>query len=206
MSLMFNGGNRARQHQQRNAIVSHKQPTPTNKELARLERVSEQRHSKPAEPLFSQFSFSIFTKRKAPDPQKSVDKSDPIINPTTQRLVIHDYKDQIVKAVKNSPITIIVAPTGCGKSTYVPQFLAAEGHKVVVLQPRRLPSSKLAEYGAMLDGSELGEKVGFRHSLARLFSRKTEIIYATEGYELTKALATGEIDPKTTYIFDEFQK
>ncbi|HXQ33577.1 MAG TPA: hypothetical protein VN843_06105, partial [Anaerolineales bacterium] len=60
-------------------------------------------------------------------------------------LPILEYRDRIIKSVKDSNVTIVTASTGAGKSTKVPQFLLQEGYDVVVTQPRRLAARTLAE-------------------------------------------------------------
>lgn len=62
-------------------------------------------------------------------------------------LPIFEFKQQIVDTVRANPVTIIVAETGAGKSTQVPQFLAeaVDGYSTIYLtQPRRTAARSVA--------------------------------------------------------------
>ena len=60
-------------------------------------------------------------------------------------LPIAPFKDEIIDSINNNQLTIIVAETGGGKSTQVPQFAADAGYKVTQTQPRRLAARLVAE-------------------------------------------------------------
>jgi len=77
-------------------------------------------------------------------------------------LPIAAFRQQIVDSVRRSPVTIVTAETGAGKSTQVPQYLLDEGLRVVVTQPRRLAARSVAERVAEERGTKFGSEVGFR--------------------------------------------
>ncbi|MEO8863275.1 MAG: helicase-related protein [Candidatus Saccharimonadales bacterium] len=52
-------------------------------------------------------------------------------------LPIYPYRRIIVDTIEANPLTIIMAETGAGKTTQVPQFLLDAGHTVSITQPRR---------------------------------------------------------------------
>jgi HrpA-like RNA helicase len=141
--------------------------------------------------------FGAPSSRIAPPPLKN-DK-------TPQELPVFKKKDEIVKTVLASPVTIIQAETGSGKTTLVPQFLQEAGLKVTILGPRRLPASEVARFGAKMRNEELGDSIGFRHALDKAVSDKTQIVYATEGYELARQLHN-PMSPDEVLIFDEFHE
>jgi HrpA-like RNA helicase len=123
---------------------------------------------------------------------------------TGELLPIVQYRDQILQAVHAHPVVIVTAETGAGKSTQVPQFLAAAGYRVVITQPRRLAARTLAERVAQEVGCPLGDRVGFRTAEERADSGRTEILYITDGLQLVRELAkhsTG--NAATILVLDE---
>lgn len=119
-------------------------------------------------------------------------------------LPIVQYRDQILQAVHAHPVVVVTAETGAGKSTQVPQFLAAAGYRVVITQPRRLAARSLAERVAQEVGSTLGDRVGFRTAEERADSGRTEILYITDGLQLVRELAKHSTDnAATVLVLDE---
>lgn len=92
-----------------------------------------------------------------------------------------------------SPVTIVVGPTGCGKSTQVPSALLLDHDgPILCTQPRRLAVVAVAtrvaqERGVSLGGSEVGYHVGqSNHSLS-----STKLIFTTAGILLEELRAHG---------------
>ena len=119
-----------------------------------------------------------------------------------QALPVYAKKDEIKATVLNHTKVAIIAKTGSGKTTLVPQFLQEAGFPVTVVSPRRLSASEVARFGAQIRNEELGESVGFKHALEKSVSEKTTITYATEGYELARQLHN-PMSEKDVLIFDE---
>lgn len=105
-----------------------------------------------------------------------------------QKLPIFDFKDRILKTVRENAVTIITAETGAGKSTQVPQFLLEEGLNIVVTQPRRLAARTVAERVAEEFGCTFGAEVGFRTAYERCDSEKTRCLFTTDGLALVREL------------------
>ena len=103
-------------------------------------------------------------------------------------LPIHNYRDEILSAVKENPVVIITAETGAGKSTQVPQFLMEEGYRVVVTQPRRISCTTLASRVSDEIGCELGTIVGYRTAYDRKCNDDTEILFCTDGLQLVREI------------------
>ena len=81
---------------------------------------------------------------------------------------------------------VVSAPTGSGKSTRLPWWMAdALGGPVLVVEPRRVAARALATYGAKLRGEAVGARVGYRVRFDAAESSKTEILFVTPGMALT---------------------
>ncbi|MDR0860110.1 MAG: DEAD/DEAH box helicase [Candidatus Peribacteria bacterium] len=127
-----------------------------------------------------------------------------------QELPIDEKRETILEAIRNHDELIITAETGAGKSTRVPQFLAEEGYKVIVTQPRVLAAMSLADRVAEEMGGVLGEEVGYhvggQTQNARNFSPTTKIKFCTDGLQLVKQLMDKSIitsDKNTVLVIDE---
>ena len=97
-------------------------------------------------------------------------------------LPIAAKRDEIKKAIQEHDVVCIVAPTGSGKTTMVPQFLEELGLRTMLLNPRRFATSEVASYGAMQKNEELGQSVGYRHGLGGASSAETTRMHATEAW------------------------
>ena len=88
----------------------------------------------------------------------------------TWRLPIHDSKQDILDKVAANQVVVMSGPTGCGKSTQVPQYILdqhAEQRKtvnIVVTQPRKLAASSMARRVCKERGWHLGGLVGYQVS------------------------------------------
>jgi HrpA-like RNA helicase len=164
-------------------------PRPADRTLL-LERFKNRLHSEiPERPIPERFTDIELGAR---DPE----------NP----LPIHDYKDIIVDTIHQNPVTIIVAETGAGKSTQVPQFLLEAGYKIDLTQPRRLASKMLSER----IGDEIAEAIGDpeARSLVGLHTAEhntvtddTRITVLTDGLRLVQELnARGDIENEVLII------
>ncbi|MET0516654.1 MAG: DEAD/DEAH box helicase, partial [Nitrospiraceae bacterium] len=105
---------------------------------------------------------------------------------------------------------LLTAPPGAGKTTQIPLALYKEtwlaGHKLLMLEPRRLAARAAARYMAQLLGESVGETVGYRVRLDTQVGTATKIEVITDGI-LTRLL---QHDPSLAgyglVIFDEFHE
>ncbi len=103
-------------------------------------------------------------------------------------LPIANFKDQILKLIKENAVVVITAETGAGKSTQVPQYLLEAGYDLVVTQPRRLAARTVSERVAEEWGEDLGLIVGFRTAMERKDSEWTRCLFCTDGLALVREL------------------
>jgi len=101
-------------------------------------------------------------------------------------------KSRILDKVKNNKLTIVVGPTGCGKSSIVPQLLLdGFGSPVLCTQPRRLAVVAVSSHVAEQRGSVLGEEVGYHVGQDRVASSQTGLLFATAGILLEELKGNG---------------
>ena len=105
---------------------------------------------------------------------------------------------------------MLVAPTGSGKTTQVPQMLLDAGlagtKKIVVLQPRRVAARTVAARVAWERGSPLGAEVGYQIRFDDQTSLGTRISYVTEGILLRWLQDDRKLSDVGVVIFDEFHE
>ena len=102
-------------------------------------------------------------------------------------------KQKIVDKVSLNRLTIIIGPTGSGKSTQVPPLLQKGiGGCILCTQPRRLAVAAIAKRVAIECGVELGgQEVGFHVGNHNLSTHKTKLLFTTAGILLEELRANG---------------
>ena len=118
-----------------------------------------------------------------------------------ETLPVAEYREQIVAAVRENPVVVIMAETGAGKSTQVPQYLLDAGYNVLVTQPRRLAAYSVAKRVAFEINEELGRTVGYRTAVGRCDSPETRCLFCTDGLALVRELL--DIGRHNVLILDE---
>jgi ATP-dependent helicase HrpB len=102
-------------------------------------------------------------------------------------------------ALARGPV-VLTSATGSGKSTEVPRWCKG---KVLVVEPRRLACRSLAARVAELEGSRLGEAVGYVVRDEHVAGDRTRILFATPGMLLRNGALLDGVD---TLILDEFHE
>jgi ATP-dependent helicase HrpB len=125
-------------------------------------------------------------------------------------LPIYELEADLVARSTKGARLILVAPTGSGKSTQVPQILLRNGlldqGQVVVLQPRRLATRLLARRVAEELKVPLGREVGYQVRLENVTGPATRIRFVTEGVLLRQMLHNPGLEGVSAILFDEFHE
>lgn len=106
---------------------------------------------------------------------------------------------------------VVQAPPGTGKTTLVPPLLAnllaaasgGSGQRVLVTQPRRVAARAAARRLASLDGSRLGDRVGYTVRGERQAGPGTVVEFVTPGILLRRLLDDPGLETAGAVILDE---
>lgn len=115
----------------------------------------------------------------------------------------------LLSALKNAPQVLLSAPTGAGKSTWLPLQLlqqnVVEG-KILLLEPRRLAARNVAQRLAELLNEQPGDTVGYRMRADTCVGPNTRLEVVTEGI-LTRLIQNDpELNGIGLVILDEFHE
>ncbi|MEO6033774.1 MAG: DEAD/DEAH box helicase, partial [Verrucomicrobiota bacterium] len=129
------------------------------------------------------------------------------MNPTLPIWQIHS---PILGAMETGHRLVLVAPTGSGKTTQVPQMLLDGGiageKKIVVLQPRRVAARTVAARVAWERNAKLGHEVGYQVRFDDQTSLGTRICFVTEGILLRWLQDDRTLADVGAVLFDEFHE
>ncbi|CAA7261426.1 unnamed protein product [Cyclocybe aegerita] len=130
------------------------------------------------------------------------------IEETRKSLPIYAYKEQLIEAVKEHQVLIVVAETGSGKTTQLPQYLheagfTTNGMKIGCTQPRRVAAMSVAARVAEEMGTKVGYEVGYSIRFEDCTSDKTVLKYMTDGMLLREFLTEPDLAGYSALIIDE---
>ncbi|KAJ6006534.1 hypothetical protein N7451_004478 [Penicillium sp. IBT 35674x] len=127
---------------------------------------------------------------------------------TRKSLPIYQFRDQIIQAVHDHQVLIIVGETGSGKTTQIPQYLHEAGYtkgglKIGCTQPRRVAAMSVAARVAEEMGSKIGNEVGYAIRFEDNTSDKTILKYMTDGMLLRELLTEPDLSQYSALMIDE---
>ena len=130
--------------------------------------------------------------------------------PASTALPIWKIHADILRTLREVPRLVLVAPTGSGKTTQVPQMLLDAGlageKMIVVLQPRRVAARTVAARVASERGGKLGAEVGYQIRFDDHTSVGTRICFVTEGILLRWLQDDRTLAGIGVVVFDEFHE
>lgn len=116
---------------------------------------------------------------------------------------------ELLTALDASPQVLLTAPTGAGKSTWLPlQLLAHQGisGRIILLEPRRLAARNVAQRLAESLNEKPGETVGYRMRAQSCVGPQTRLEVVTEGVLTRMIQRDPELAGVGLVILDEFHE
>ncbi len=145
--------------------------------------------------------------------------------PVQKSLPIWQIHSSILGELKSGNRLVLIAPTGSGKTTQVPQMILDAGlvgqasslpshglparetpKKIVVLQPRRVAARTVAARVAWERNGKLGDEVGYQIRFDDQTSLGTRICFVTEGILLRWLQDDRTLADVGAVLFDEFHE
>merc|ERR1719509_327492 len=124
-----------------------------------------------------------------------------------QSLPIYKLKDELVKAISDNQVLVVVGETGSGKTTQMTQCIAESGltirGKIGCTQPRRVAAMSVAKRVAEEFGCRLGQEVGYTIRFEDCTTPETVIKYMTAGMLLRECLIDSEMASYSLIMLDE---
>ncbi|XP_060501949.1 ATP-dependent RNA helicase DHX8 [Panthera onca] len=124
-----------------------------------------------------------------------------------ESLPIYKLKEQLVQAVHDNQILIVIGETGSGKTTQITQYLAEAGYtsrgKIGCTQPRRVAAMSVAKRVSEEFGCCLGQEVGYTIRFEDCTSPETVIKYMTDGMLLRECLIDPDLTQYAIIMLDE---
>ncbi|ONI21642.1 hypothetical protein PRUPE_2G077900 [Prunus persica] len=124
-----------------------------------------------------------------------------------QSLPIYKLKKELIAAVHENQVLVVIGETGSGKTTQVTQYLAEAGYttmgKIGCTQPRRVAAMSVAKRVAEEFGCRLGEEVGYAIRFEDCTGPDTVIKYMTDGMLLREILIDENLSQYSVVMLDE---
>ncbi|KAI4485731.1 hypothetical protein M0802_012565 [Mischocyttarus mexicanus] len=124
-------------------------------------------------------------------------------------LSVTNMKDHIISMIDTNSVIIIEGPTGCGKTTQIPQFILDSCYQkkvhcnIIVTEPRRIAASSIAKRVSQERKWPVGTLVGYKIGMINCTSKDTRLTYCTNGVLLQKLIYKKHLLEYTHIIIDE---
>ena len=126
---------------------------------------------------------------------------------TRRSLPVFTYREELIKAIEDHQVLIIVGETGSGKTTQIPQYLHEAGYtkrgKIACTQPRRVAAMSVAARVADEMNTKCGHLVGYSIRFEDCTSERTILKYMTDGMLLREFLTEPDLSAYSCLMIDE---
>ncbi|CAG9990236.1 unnamed protein product [Clonostachys byssicola] len=140
-------------------------------------------------------------------PLMPIKRTNMSIKDQRESLPVFAFRSQVIQAVKDNQVLIVVGETGSGKTTQLTQYLAESGFAndgiIGCTQPRRVAAVSVAERVAEEVGCKVGEEVGYSVRFMDRTSPATRIKYMTDGMLQREILMDPDINRYSVIMLDE---
>jgi len=131
------------------------------------------------------------------------------LEPVVSSLPVAAVLPDLLQALNAAPQVLLNAPTGAGKSTWLPLQILHAGDikgKIILLEPRRLAARNVAQRLAELLNEKPGETVGYRMRAETCVGKNTRLEVVTEGILTRMIQRDPELSGVGLVILDEFHE
>lgn len=134
------------------------------------------------------------------------------VEPFVTSLPVAAVLPELLTALKTAPQVLLSAPTGAGKSTWLPLQLlqllqqGPVAGKILLLEPRRLAARNVAQRLAEALNEKPGETVGYRMRAQSCVGPRTRLEVVTEGVLTRMIQRDPELRGVGLVILDEFHE
>ncbi|KAI7902270.1 P-loop containing nucleoside triphosphate hydrolase protein [Cokeromyces recurvatus] len=123
-----------------------------------------------------------------------------------ESLPTFDYKNELIDAIREYNILVVIGETGSGKTTQIPQYILeemSEIKKIGVTQPRRIAAITVAKRVSEEQDVRLGSKIGYTIRFDDRTTDSTQLKYMTDGILLREATMDPKLSQYDVIIIDE---
>merc|ERR1719312_1213840 len=124
-----------------------------------------------------------------------------------KQLPMWSAREMFLSEVGRHNVVVLLAETGSGKTTQVPQFLYTarmlKNKMVAITQPRRVAAVSLAKRVAREMNGEVGGLVGYRVRFQDESDSNTKLLYQTDGMLLREAMLDNQLSRYSWIVLDE---
>ncbi|KAI9470820.1 MAG: P-loop containing nucleoside triphosphate hydrolase protein [Benjaminiella poitrasii] len=123
-----------------------------------------------------------------------------------ESLPTFEYKAELIDAIREYEILVVIGETGSGKTTQIPQYILEEMpeiRKIGVTQPRRIAAMTVSKRVSEEQNVRLGSKVGYTIRFDDRTTESTKLKYMTDGILLREITMDPKLSQYDVVIIDE---